>query len=747
MSILSNKITAYLKHLSGLGYDATTPIATLSDKYWDAQADDNVFVVHPGQDPQNAVDAAAAVYVATGDRQLVQDYTGDTYTGAAGVDVMRMNSVAASQLPPSGGWVCSGITRNPRGSSEAYTATTGTHLTMCSATYWPIPKAVSNLRIAVLNDTCDFAQDTSLTIKASITYDGVAYPLTFEGVRSFAAPPHALVLSDPLPIIIDPVTVGATGLEVRLFSTQVNSKLIPGIYPHTCKFGYTADGASWSDQTDSATAFDATTDAASMSGVNPFAPIALVGKFENGYQPGPVIIGDSITQYGVCETLYASGIAQDRATCSSLVGGIWGQAYGNPGGLLNVNGFSGATSVTVQTKCPEVLKLYQGYPLVISAMGRNNVTTWDDLDPATNPFKVAMILWWRTLRALGIAKVYQTTITPYTKCVSGGALTPANQTEYSPGIDAQLKAANAWLKGEAVTDGYIDGYVDWAAAVTTEQSGITVWTTNSADGGQTPTTNTGLLHPSRDGIQKMAAALDLTLYGCAAKSTAWTSKFLTRPSGAKMILRLDEYTGDAMTDYSPSNTASAITVTNHSTTPIIGPDGRNVRNLADTQYISLPATGATTGSNESAVTILYWANYASTAAKYTILLGNLLCGITGTAGNAGSLSVSLGGSSCYNGTNKAVASAWHLYSIQINNSGGTIDSVATGRVRFGVDLASNVRADQTWSDALTWGAIKVGNDSGGFIGQMGEVLVYNSLLTTVQIAAYYAESKIRYGIA
>lgn len=389
------------------------------------------------------------------------------------------------------GHVCSNIARSPIGSWADFTADAGTHLGVCSASYWYIPDAVQDIRIAVLNDNCSGTQANNIVIKASIKIGTRYFPLTFNGLRTPTLRPHELVYSDILNVHI----AGGQEVEVRLYSSADDGLTVPGMYDYVPGGAYTSDKQSTTDQTDSGTTFSH-----SATGHYPLKPLAIVGQFASGLQPTICVIGDSIANY--------NDNGADGISCFTSY--VFGNAAGNPlRRILNI-GFSGNHPTTLINTTPDILKLYANYPIVISAMGRNCA------GGTLASFQAEMTTWWNRLKSIGAYNLYQTTITPYTQLDVNGTTDPENQLPVGgSGLDTVLKQINAWI---ATIPNPLSGYIDWHTAVTAENSSSrTCWKTSCASLSDGLNEGSTLLHPNSLGIQTMAYSIDLSAIGLPAR--------------------------------------------------------------------------------------------------------------------------------------------------------------------------------------------------------------------------------------
>jgi hypothetical protein len=689
----------------------------------------NVIIVPLGGSVQTAMDAAAAAFVSTGVEQIVEDYTGQgqSYTDAPGIKVVR-NGVFT---PPLGGWILSNIMRRCGTIAQSYTANSGTSLGCGSATFWPLFGAVKNLRVVYFNQTQFFDLTTPCTVKGSIidTTDSQSVntiPLTFGGQATVSVAPGGIAVSDPIPSIIDVTGNSVSQLEVRSYATADNGNNIPcAVGKFVPLYGYSSDLASATDYTGGATF-------ASNELNSGFAPLCLIGEYMDHTLPKVFVLGDSIT-----------GVNTAGSSTWSCLRTMLHQALDNLGVPVCIMGIGGNSPYT-QMRYPDLFNMFAGADVIISTMGRNQVGVWTGADDNTDPFKTTMRRWWQILRAQGASRIYQTTITPFTTYGSAGTDTIENQIE-GTGVNASWNAAviaaNTWLKTTAVTSGYIDGCIDWAANVTAvNTSGILAWLPGMSDqtnyaAGQT------LLHPGVMGVYAMAQAFDLASLGLPAKSSAFANMFDV-PAGALVDMRCLE----TSITQSIVNNGSIGSVTNGTTDPPTlsnTPDGKpakmitkasgklNVTGLSftDTQRFTFSCwicpTTAANGNNQG----LYEPNTNFGGVGPIHLEGN------------GTSLYPLGGD-CWDDNTLIPINAWSMLTI-------TIDCIAH-KISFYLNGYVNANPSMNGTTAVTdisHTTVMIGNNPTYSIdASIGQVVVYDRVLSAAEVAAMYTTTKARYGM-
>lgn len=669
----------------------------------------NIRIVTEPDQLQASVDAAHDKFASTGEGQTIIDYTGAAYTPAAGVSVEYQHKSNV-------GRPCSILTRVPGSlASYGYTADSGTSLGVGTSTFWPMVQKVKNLRAVFSNDSCDFTQTTEIVVHASVIDNTrsdapVTIPLTFGGKPTITIAAHGVAISDPLPNMID-----TDALEVRAYATAAHGNKIPCARRVVMGYGWTADKGSKTDYTSGGTFTD-------TPGLCGFAPIFITGESINGNEAKVFVIGDSIIDYKSEGTAYYSGLRT-----------IFQQALDNYDVPSWICGFSGAHPVDMQA-APYLLSFLAGADTVISAFGRNAIPEGADA------FEAQMSLFWQTLRAQGVKKIYQVNITPHTKWSVLGTDTPSNQVEYGTNFDTTLKACNTWLETQ-VTAGVIDGVIDWASPVTEEYNGVTCWKTGMADYSDL-NANTSLLHPSRLGVYAMAQAIDLESIGLPAKTPQ--PDLWTRPDGALVDIRLLE---TAMTDSvvnSASGSSAAVANASAAYPPIdISPFGAPCRKMIEA-HGKMNVTGLSF-PDTTKFTFLAWAyfNHDDTNRDNVLYAPNgtnvrfyMHYDATGgvkylyPSSNTGS------GSNAYDSSIHIGRNTWCLV-------GFTIDLTA-GEMYFYINGVKGAKKTPNIASVAHTTA-NIGNDDGWApVCLLGEVLIYNKALTPAEVLAIYTNSKSRY---
>lgn len=299
----------------------------------------------------------------------------------------------------------------------------------------------------------------NISIKASIEYNGVIYPMYFNGLRTITLAPGGTILSDPVPIDIS----ANTDFYIRTYVSVNSGEKFPTGLTILSTRGEKSDTT---DMTDSGTLSSGATVAA-------YHPSYIIGKTKTSN--AVLIIGDSIAQ-GTSEY-------NDR-------GYIRDALYGNI--PFNIIAVGGQTLISFQTiNRQRRIQIAQYCKYAICEYGTNDF-------PGTATvaeLQAQYIEVWTALVNRGL-KVYQTTITPRTSSTDSWATT-TNQTVNSK--DAKRIELNEWIRTcPAPLSGYFEA-ADFAE--TARNSGI--WKAGyTADG----------IHPNTAAHQVMAACIDITKF-------------------------------------------------------------------------------------------------------------------------------------------------------------------------------------------------------------------------------------------
>lgn len=364
---------------------------------------------------------------------------------------------------------------------------------ICAAGATDISFVYGNISNANSNITDSTTNLVTLTLKCSIEYNSVVYPLFFNGRREITLEPGAIVETDRLAIKLPPSTAPST---TTIFSRQL-VKVISGVGGFPRGTVSLASRGEWNQVGATGTVTDRV-DSGSVTGVSNvgmFSPIAILGRPINRDYGSVAVFMDSLAQ-GVGATLNA----EDRSWCDKAFSGRYG--------ICNL-AISGGTIAGWMSQGDARFRrsvLARINPSIVFAGSGGN-----DLN---NPGVTALTLqglikdFWTDAKYLN-CKVIGWTIPPRTSSTDSWT-TLANQTlgaTINNTIWEQERLAfNTWMRSGA--EGYITDYVDFAAIV--EEGGtvpLTPFGKWKVSGGAI--TNDGN-HPNEAGHVLISAAVNTT---------------------------------------------------------------------------------------------------------------------------------------------------------------------------------------------------------------------------------------------
>jgi hypothetical protein len=371
--------------------------------------------------------------------ELIQD--GVPYISAVEPKVQRHPFAARNQFP-----------------NEVYS-----HATNRSATYRKrvaIYHAVQDIQAVFVNSYVATTAETSLpetiTIGARIVINGVAMQLLFKGATTTTVEPGALVKSDPLNFIVDPVTMTVAYIDtyVAAAATPVdNTKLWPTNFPLYQEWG---DGVTFGSNL-TAPAAAAPTTVTLGADVKGFSPVAVIGKTAAG-SPFVVIVGDSIANGRGDVSGFAQNTLYGREDFGFIKRAL--NAAKIPFLSLSKPGdtYAGFTGAGARTLGKRLIALC-GCNRMIDEYGLNDITA----GTSAASIKTMAAALWADARTRGIGKILTTTKTLKTTSTDFWKTT-ASQTPvagYEPG--GVREVVNTWIR--AGSDGLVDGFFEIADTI------------------------------------------------------------------------------------------------------------------------------------------------------------------------------------------------------------------------------------------------------------------------------------------
>lgn len=273
----------------------------------------------------------------------------------------------------------------------------------------------------------------TLTVKASIQYNGKIYVAYFDDNRNGTIAPNKTIVSDVIPVRLLPGTpflvrtyvvttdTGATQPN----NTADNARRIPVLGVKTVN-GSTEEGyIATADQADNPAAAIETTN------INPYAPIAVLGIPEHFHMPVVALIGSS--------SVVGEG---DVADTTELDVGFLSRALDLDYSVMRM-GSRGDTISAMQTRSRYRRKVMQHTrpTHAIQQLGSNDITNGATFEQ----MKERLTWMWDWLAGYGV-KVIQTTFAPKTTSTDNWS-SLANQT--LDATDPVRVAVNEWLKTTA----------------------------------------------------------------------------------------------------------------------------------------------------------------------------------------------------------------------------------------------------------------------------------------------------------
>lgn len=298
------------------------------------------------------------------------------------------------------------------------------------------------------NEVANLTSLASMTVKASVEYNGAYYRVFFRGSRLATIEPGGWILSDPVAVDIPANTTFFVRSRAVVASNQIPAR--QGYYAST--EGYRYDGADIVDGT-------GTTNYTTGSGTAQFCVDAVLGNADS-----ILVVGDSIV-YGSGD----SGLIQNPLP----VAFGWPKRWTN--GIIgcDVHGFPGGevTQWIDNTLVPFSKGIIPGvaYDFAVLAFGAN-----DCLTKTAGQIQASYTTAVQWMRSQGIVKVYAAKILPRTTSTDSWA-TEENQTPmtgFEPG--GVRDVVNAWFVSSGLFNGVLDtctpvanGSV-WKASKTTD---------------------------------------------------------------------------------------------------------------------------------------------------------------------------------------------------------------------------------------------------------------------------------------
>lgn len=336
----------------------------------------------------------------------------------------------------------------------------------------------TNIRLLICNNRINGSSDSTastvaLTLGAAINAgtqaSPVVYTLTVNGRTTFTVDPGGWVLTDPLPIDIDPAV---TTPRARIYSSGASW------YPNA--YSQVAGGGGFTVTTDLTAASTVIAEASSATYL--LAPAAVFGEplGSTGTFPTALIVGDSIanSQYD------GLGVTNGINTVDPRLGGGGFLMRGllNRAGIVNI----ATPSETAQGFATFANRRFRAQFLGSSANMFCNYG-FNDLFNASRTvaqLQADLLTIW-TMGSNRNVRVFQTTITPLAASTDGFM---ANLTQGNAGVETSRVTFNQWLRDGAP--------VQAGAAVVTGTTGTAVSRCNVFDKTGTKTVSaSGPTHP------------------------------------------------------------------------------------------------------------------------------------------------------------------------------------------------------------------------------------------------------------
>lgn len=386
----------------------------------------------------------------------------------------KQNIILTNKLKRFGTWFGWGYSRDPQNG------------TLAGSTYkskYIVRGLFKDLQVVYANftnpwgDVNDKVNAVPITIKASITINGVVIPLFFNGARTVVLQPGCTIMSDPCGISVPANTLFYTNTYM---SVPVDTNKAPA--------GYLTMASIAGDATD--------TGIVSGGQTQGYGPLTIIGYSD---QKAIIGFGDSIMVGKNDSTFVDSELSINQTIYN---GGWFTRALKPVLPFLNLSKESQKISDVIKTECIWGRGQFFKYGTsIVSNLGINDLPT-DNL--AT--IQANLIKLWALLASYGL-KVYHCTITPRTTSTDSWA-TVENQTPYA--WESVRVAVNNWLR-----DTSANGAIAQSSGTLTgifEMADIIEGTRNSGKWaliGSAASTSDGL-HPLANSYTAMAVGFDYT---------------------------------------------------------------------------------------------------------------------------------------------------------------------------------------------------------------------------------------------
>jgi hypothetical protein len=308
----------------------------------------------------------------------------------------------------------------------------------------PLARDVTGLVVTFSNWSMtvsgEVAGDNAITVKAAVEYNGAYYPLLFGGQRTVTIQPGDNVASDPLTIAIP----AAASVWIRTYVT------VNGVASGRFPWGRAGDSLIANRDSSSSNGVDVAdgTGTTSLSSAAHFAygPTKVCGLDVVANAVG--LLGDSIAA--------GTGTTYDILAVGNSMLGFLERAVGTL--LPWISATRSSYRYSFLTPGCKALAVFGNGAVhdVIDAIGRNDIASSDSLATV----QANAIATWNALKALGVTRVFKTTITPIGTTSTDNFITVANQTVIDAAAEVVRVAFNAWLRagapilaGAAVADG------------------------------------------------------------------------------------------------------------------------------------------------------------------------------------------------------------------------------------------------------------------------------------------------------
>lgn len=390
---------------------------------------------------------------------------GAPVTGVAATSLVVPATVAPGQVysqPGSNTLTVPGV-RSVFSGRNQYPNNVYGHATNRSATFRkrvPVFSKVYDLQAIFVNSyvpsTAEVALPDAITVGFRLVHNGVKIPFTFAGAATASIAPGAYRASDIMTATIDPAgsNFAFQDTYVAALTTPTNNTLLwPENYQAYSELG---DGETFGQNLTTAIAGNPAT-VSNGTGNRGFSPVAIIGNQTRG-KPFVVIVGDSIAtgQGDISGVGQATTYGRDdygfvkRALDAGTVPYL---SLSKPGDRSLA--FNTAGSRTLSKQLIALCALNR----MIDQYGVNDVQNSDTLANLKSYCQTR----WAEARALGIGKIFATTITPKTTSTDWWRTTGSQTMATGFTVGGVRQLFNDWIRSGG--DGFQDGFFEAADTI------------------------------------------------------------------------------------------------------------------------------------------------------------------------------------------------------------------------------------------------------------------------------------------